>query len=142
VSTEQTSLKHARAIVAELFPGAHVLGSQKRVQYRHGGKHPFTISEDLVNGCFDMVVLAPHGLLCLQITSPTNASARRQKINSQLGAVPPYVISQVWAWKAGKEMMVWEKCPALGQEWRRCPSLESPLIKSKPPTGTSGEGPG
>ena len=128
MATEATSMKHAKAIAARTWPGAPVIPAMQRLQWRNG--RPFSTGEDVL-GVYDMLVLASEGLIGVQVTSPKNAAARRNKVFSQLlvNGVPSYLLSFVWAWHAGSHMAVWRWYP-VAQDWLREADLPSPLLKS------------
>jgi hypothetical protein len=132
LAREQTSLRHCRALIEREWPGAELITSHQRVVYR---PRPFTISEDLIAGSFDIVVLASEALICIQVTSSPHAAARRHKIDANWPRNPRYCSPEVWAWKSARHMLRWIRQP--DGEWYRAPDLQSPLLKEKAPASVN-----
>ncbi len=142
-----TAVKHARALVAEKWPGAPVLEAQKAVTWIPAptkadpdARRPISRREDLF-GVFDLLVLSSPVVL-IQVTTEHEASGggaaatRRHKV--RMGFIEPHQeaarTSQllVWSWVARTHMLVWE-WDHLQHGWVRRPPLRETGSKAKTP---------
>lgn len=137
--TGETAMKHARALVADLFPGAPTLEAQKSVIWipdGKGGRRPISRREDIF-GVFDILVLHEHVNL-IQVTTEQSrsqtATARKRKIEDNFihNAYPGDVHGwDIWvlSWVARKHFYGW-RWSWIEMKWGERKIIPSPLISS------------
>jgi len=115
--TGETAMKHARALVAELYPEVPVLEAQKSVTWipdGKGGRRPISRREDLF-GVFDILVLH-YKVQLIQVTTEQSrgqtVTARKRKIESEFLVGTTYRFAARWdvwilSWVARKHFYAW-----------------------------------
>lgn len=120
-------------VIEALYPGALVGKAGKRIVWipRGNERVPLSMAEDLF-GCFDRLVVHPHGMLAIQATiyRPETAkkggtvTVRKTKVRrtfveplvAQLGELPaidrahavaPWLAVEIWAWEPRVAMHFW-----------------------------------
>lgn len=111
-------MRHARAIVAQMWPQEPVIEAGRRLVWipdGKGGRFPRSTSEDIF-GVFDICVVGFSSETSLiQVTTETKSrstvSARKRKIEKWIETLPPpeppHPEIFVWSWVRRKHMRVW-----------------------------------
>ena len=141
-SRGQTAMRHARELVALLYPSAVVLEAGRSVYWRDG--RPFSRREDLF-GCFDMLILGDTSTHLIQVTTWTGGggpAARRAKVQAWAEEHFPkggplcfvyawvprrYMRRWLWNWRSG-----WGELPQTSAPPRRARKPASPPREPAP----------
>jgi len=137
--TGETAMKHARAVVAQLFPDAPTLEAQKAVIWipnGKGGRRPISRREDLF-GVFDIMVL-DYKVHLIQVTTEQSrsqtATARKRKIEEHFltwASRRHLPRCEIWvlSWVPRKHFYAW-RYTWLGEGWGERQIILSPLMSA------------
>ena len=124
-------MAHARAVVAEAWPGRPVHEASRSLQRIGPGKY-VSRRED-VFGVFDLLVFDAQ-MRAIQVTTYTGAGNRRTKVRRFLKQYPLLASFRpavwVWEWVKGRHFRgyVWDWDLS---DWRAAQSIPSPLLSAR-----------